>query len=71
VIAYIKQPNVAGLMKKLRAEMDESLPHDQKGPSKDHLLKWSFLSVHGHSCGEDLEVGHIGCNLYTGGQGIS
>jgi hypothetical protein len=28
-------------------------------------LKWSFLSVHKHSSGEYLEIGHIGCNLYV------
>ena len=65
LVVYVRKPNVAGLMKKLRDAMDNDLPHQQKGASKDHLLKWSFVSLHSHSCGEDLEVGHVGCNLYV------
>jgi hypothetical protein len=65
LIVYVKKANVAGLMKGLRDEMDKERPEQQKGSAKDHSMKWSFISVHGHSCGEDLEVGHIGCNLFV------
>jgi hypothetical protein len=61
----VRDPDIAGLMKKVRNKMDEEQPEQQKGKAMDHSIKWSFISIHGHSCGEDLEVGHIGCNLYV------
>jgi hypothetical protein len=65
LIIYFRKSDIAGLVKKLRRKMDNDLPLDQQGNTADHLLKWSFLSTHAHSCGENLQVGHIGCNLYT------
>ena len=65
LIAYVKKKNIAGLIKKIRQEMDVTLPLSQQGNTINHTLKWSFLSTHAHSCGENLEVSHIGCNLYT------
>lgn len=65
LIVYVRKANIAELMKKIRERMDEALPESQKGPCKDHTAKWSFLSVHRHSSGDDLEVGHIGCNLFV------
>jgi hypothetical protein len=64
LIVYFRKQNIAKLVKKLREKMDSELPSSQQGPTSDHLIKWSFLSKHKHSCGENLEVGHIGCNLY-------
>jgi hypothetical protein len=66
LIVYFRKDDIAGLVKKLRGEMDDSLPFGQQGATADYSLKWSFLSIHAHSCGEKLEIGHIGCNLYTG-----
>lgn len=65
LIVYFRKNNIAGLVQKLREKMDAEHPLHQQGPTADHLLKWSFLSIHAHSCGENLEVGHIGCNLFT------
>ena len=65
LIAYVQKKNIAGLVHKLREKMDAELPCQQQGKTADHTLKWSFLSAHGHSCGEKLEVSHIACNLYT------
>lgn len=65
LIVYFKDKNIAGLVKKIREEMDDELPLSQSGLTADHSLKWSFLTSHAHSCGEILEVSHIGCNLYT------
>jgi hypothetical protein len=64
LIVYFRKTDIAGLVKKLRKTMDAEQPCQQQGPTNDHMLKWSFLSIHAHSCGENLEVGHIGCNLY-------
>jgi hypothetical protein len=65
VIVYFKISGIATAVQKVRLEMDTRLPLDQQGPTQPHTLKWSFLSVHKHSSGEYLEIGHIGCNLYV------
>jgi hypothetical protein len=65
LIVYVKQANIAGLIKKLRDKMDSDKPLKQQGGTRDNSLRWSFISVHRHSCGEDLQVGHYGCNLYV------
>jgi hypothetical protein len=64
LIAYVTKKNIAGLMTKLRERMDADLPSAQQGLTSGHRVKWWFLSKHSHSCGEILEVGHVGCNLY-------
>lgn len=64
LIEYFRQRNIAGLVEKIRQEMDKNHPCQQHGDTSNHVLRWSFLSKHDHSCGETLEVGHIGCNLY-------
>src|SRR5262249_38209128 len=65
LIVYVKKAGIAELIKKLRNAMDTDLPLKQQRPTEDYALKWSFLSVHGHSSGEDVQVGHVGCNLYV------
>ena len=65
VIAYFRVKNIAGLMAKLRERMNKERPYGQTTDAVDYVLKWSFVSSHEHSCGETLEVGHIGCNLCT------
>ena len=64
MIVYVRKRDIAGKIQKLRSQMDTEFPIKQKGKTKDHTLKWSFVSIHTHNCGEDLQVGHIGCNLY-------
>ncbi len=65
VIAYVRKKNIADLVKKLRKKMDSDQPCGQQGSTIDALLKWSFVSTHAHSCGENLEVSHVGCNLFV------
>jgi len=65
LLVYFRKANIAGLIQKLRDQMDSELPLKQQGATSDHVIKWSFKSVHAHSCGENLQVGHIGCNLHT------
>jgi hypothetical protein len=64
VVEYVRTAGIAKLFEKLREKLDADLPVKQKGPTKSHPMKWAFISVHEHSCGDDLEIGHIGCNLY-------
>lgn len=66
LIEYVRKADISKLIRRLRHTMDNSLPHDQQGKTSDHRLKWSFLSTHRHSCGDDVEVGHVGCNLGSG-----
>lgn len=65
VIAYVRKKNIAGLMKEIRAHMDCDHPCQQQGETIEHTLKWSFTSTHTHSCGENLPISHIGCNLFV------
>jgi hypothetical protein len=64
LIEYYRKSNISGLVRKLRDEMDKDRPCNQQGQTGDHTLKWSFLSVHSHSSGEAVNVGHVGCNLW-------
>ena len=64
LIVYVRKKDIAGLIVKLRQKMDSELPMEQQGKTKDHFLKWSFISTHKHSSGESLDVGHFGCNLH-------
>ena len=64
MIVYVRKKDIKGLMEKLRKRLDEDLPVAQVGATIDHTLKWSFVSTHKHSCDENLQVCHVGCNLY-------
>lgn len=63
LIAYVRKKEIATLIRKIREQMDHLLPEDQIGETDDYILKWSFSSKHRHTCGDDLQVDHIGCNL--------
>jgi hypothetical protein len=65
LIVYFKKANISGLLAELRKDMDSKLPLKQQGPTENQPLKWSFLSIHKHSCGENFQINHIGCNLFT------
>ena len=65
VIVYFTLSGISDAVQRVRVEMDLKLPLDQQGPTTPHVLKWSFLSVHKHSSGEHLEIGHIGCNMFV------
>ncbi len=65
LIVYFRKADIAGLVKKLREQMDADVPCAQQGKTMDHILKWSFLSTHKLTTGDDgHEVSHIRCNLY-------
>lgn len=65
LIEYVKKPGIRAKMEKIRTQMDATLPLNQSGPAKDHAIKWAFLTGHRHSSGENVQVGHVGCNLYV------
>jgi hypothetical protein len=66
IITYVKKKNINGLIQKLRGQLDRDRPLRQKGATRDHAMKWSFVTTHVHGSGDELEVGHIGCNLHIG-----
>jgi hypothetical protein len=65
LVEYVKKKDIKGLLGTLRQTMNKDRPCNQTADAIDHVLKWSFVSTHAHACGDVLEVGHIGCNLYT------
>lgn len=65
VVTYVKKDGIANLVKKIRERMDSDKPVSQVDVTSDHLLKWSFISRHAHSCGDELSVMHLACNLYS------
>jgi hypothetical protein len=69
LIEYVKKPDIRAKMEKIRVQMDTTLPLNQSGPAKDHAIKWALLTEHRHSSGEDVQVGHVGFNLYVEEQG--
>jgi hypothetical protein len=48
----------------LQRDFDRDQPHKQKGAAAAHRIKGAFLTTHGHDSGSDVEVLHLGCNLY-------
>jgi hypothetical protein len=64
LIVYFRKKNIDGLLRKLREKMDAELPCNQQDKTTNHIHTWSFLSPHAHSCGKQLQVSHIGCNLF-------
>lgn len=66
VISYVKQPNIAALVQKLRENMDAERPHQQTADTADHEneLRWAFLSSHNHSSGRPVDVCHVCCDLH-------
>jgi len=67
MVVYMRKPGGSMLMKNVRDTMDTDKPENQQGPTTSHPLKWAFDSNHLHSCGENIRVSHVACNLYVEG----
>lgn len=67
IVIYMRKANGSTLMKNIRDTMDGDKPENQQGPTTSHPLKWAFDSNHLHSCGENIRVSHVACNLYVEG----
>ncbi|MBP6738547.1 MAG: hypothetical protein KA146_01080 [Leptospiraceae bacterium] len=65
VISYVQQRKIKDLFEKLKNRMNEEKPCEQITECQQHTMKWSFISKHNHSSGENIEVCHIGCNLFV------
>jgi hypothetical protein len=64
IIEYVQKKDISGLIKKVRERFDKDYPCDQSCDTEDHTLNWAFSSKHKHSCGDDLRVDHVACNLF-------
>lgn len=65
LLVYFRSANISNLVLKLRERLNADRPFAQSAECTDHVMKWSFVSVHHHKCGDDLNVSHIGINLYS------
>ena len=65
LLSYVRKPNIKDLVARLRAAVEKRLPENQIGPCQDHVLKWSFVTKHKHSSGEELALSHVGCNMHV------
>lgn len=64
LIEYFREDKISQKMKKVQGRMDKERPLRQTKKSVDHAIRWSFLTTHEHSTGEELTVQHIGCNVF-------
>lgn len=67
MVVYMRKANGSVLMKKIRDTMDGDKPGNQQGITTSHLLKWAFDSSHLHTCGDNVRISHVACNLYVDG----
>jgi len=67
LLEYVKLRGIKGHMETLRSELNKNKPCKQIADCSDHetIKQWSFCSSHKHSSGEEIEVWHFGCNLFT------
>ncbi len=67
MVVYMRKANGSVLMKKVRDTMDADKPENQQGITTSHPLKWAFDSSHLHTCGDNVRISHVACNLYVDG----
>lgn len=68
MVVYMRKASGSVLMKKVRDTMDADKPENQQGATTSHPLKWAFDSSHLHSCGDNVRISHVACNLYVDGK---
>jgi hypothetical protein len=67
MVVYMRKANGSVLMKKIRDTMDDEKPADQQSLTTPHAIRWAFDSNHLHSCGDNIRVSHVACNLHVEG----
>lgn len=65
MVVYMRKANGSKFMNKVREAMDDVKPVSQQGGTTTHALKWAFNSLHSHTCGEEVRISHVMCNLYV------
>jgi hypothetical protein len=61
---FVKEPEIRQKMQGIRDQMDANRPLNQRDTSRDHAMRWAFLTTHGHSSGEEVAILHVGCNIH-------
>jgi hypothetical protein len=68
VLEFFDRPRMYKLLADLKTDFDQRVPLKMKGSSKPHdHIKGAFISLHTHFTQTDVEVLHLGCNLYIPG----
>jgi len=61
---FVKDPDIRQKMQGIREQMDVGRPLNQCAASRNHAMRWAFLTTHRHSSGEDVAILHVGCNVH-------
>jgi hypothetical protein len=64
MLSYVRKRGIKRIVEDLRAKLDQDKPERQHDKCIDHMLPWTFVSLHEHSSGEQLAVCHVSVNLY-------
>jgi hypothetical protein len=64
ILTYVRRDNIKTLMVKIRDYFDAEKFCRQEAKCEDHRIKWAFASKHAHSSGEEIDITHMGCNLF-------
>jgi len=64
IIEYVKKPGIANIVTRLRKHADSTLPVRQSGLTRDHDMRWAYLSDHRHASEELIHVVHINVNIH-------
>jgi hypothetical protein len=65
VLEFFNRPGMYKLLGDLKTQFDQKVPLKMKGSSTPHdHIKGAFISLHTHFTQTDVEVLHLGCNLY-------
>lgn len=65
MLSFVQKKDIDGIAKKLRDDLDASLPSSQQGKSAAMPIKWAFKTIHKHSSGGLRSVAHYSCNLFN------
>lgn len=65
VLEFFRRPEMYALLAALKDRFDKEFPHEMKGSSTTHHIKGAFVTLHTHFTKTDIEVLHLGCNLYV------
>jgi hypothetical protein len=65
LLEFFNRSDMYKLLQTLKTKFDTVFPLEMKAPSKEHgHIKGAFVSLHSHFTSTDVEVLHLGCNLY-------
>ncbi|MCQ8103228.1 hypothetical protein NP590_03840 [Methylomonas sp. SURF-2] len=63
MIEYVKKPDIANIVSRLRKQAGAELTERQEGSITGHNMRWAYVGRHLHGSEELLRVVHININL--------